>query len=62
VESDQKDLIISKLKAEILDLKKVQEELFEMTQEVKSLENRYMALNEEKVRKVLQFQLNSADS
>lgn len=48
VESDQKDLIISQLKADIFELKKTEEEMYNLSQELKSLENRYQQTMSEK--------------
>lgn len=54
VESDQKDLIISQLKADIFELKKNEQECFELSQQIKSLEAKYQSLYEENV-KTLNF-------
>ena len=50
VESDQKDLIISQLKADIFELKKNEQESFELTQQIKSLDSKYKSLSDEKQR------------
>lgn len=49
MESDQKDLIISQLKADIFELKKNEQECFELSQQVKSLGSKYQSLYEENV-------------
>ena len=55
VESDQKDLIISQLKADIFELKKNEQECFELSQQIKSLEAKYQSLYEENQRNDAEF-------
>ena len=48
--NDSKDLLINKLKDEILDLKQNQRDFKDLSQQLKELEFRYENLNSEKIR------------
>ncbi len=49
VESDQKDLIISQLKAEIFELRQNDRDYHDLSSQLKNLEHRHNLLQEEKV-------------
>lgn len=49
MESEQKDLIISQLKAEIYELSQNEQNCFEILQELQSLSHKTQILEEEKV-------------
>jgi len=50
VESDQKDLIISQLKAEIFELRQNERDYHDLSSNLRNLEHRYNLLSEEKIR------------
>jgi chromosome segregation ATPase len=50
VESDQKDLLISQIKAEIFELKQNERDYLDLASQLRSIEHRYNLLQEEKLR------------
>jgi len=50
VESDQKDLIIAQLKAELFELKQSEKKFFDKKEELDMMEQKYKVLFEENVR------------
>jgi len=55
VESDQKDLIISQLKAEIFELRQNERDYVDLASQLRNLEHRYNLLQEEKYRAEADF-------
>ncbi|CAK93525.1 unnamed protein product (macronuclear) [Paramecium tetraurelia] len=58
-ENDQKDLMISQLKAENFELKQNDRDYQELATHLKSLEHRYNMLHEEKMRNEVEFRNRS---
>jgi len=55
VESDQKDLLISQIKAEIFELKQNERDYLDLASQLRSIEHRYNLLQEEKLRAEVDF-------
>jgi chromosome segregation ATPase len=55
VESDQKDLIISQIKAEIFELRQGERDYVELAAQLRNLEHRYNLLQDEKIRSEADF-------
>lgn len=55
VESDQKDLLISQIKAEIFELKQNERDYLDLAAQLRSIEHRYNLLQEEKLRAEADF-------
>jgi len=55
VESDQKDLLISQIKAEIFELKQNERDYLDLASQLRSIEHRYNLLQEEKLRAEADF-------
>lgn len=49
IESDQKDLIIAQLKAEVYELSKNEQNCSSLIQQIQTLEHKYQSVQEEKV-------------
>lgn len=55
VESDQKDLLISQIKAEIFELKQNERDYLDLASQLRNIEHRYNLLQEEKLRAEVDF-------